>query len=219
MGAQRCVQDFGITILRIINTLLIISGILLIVLVFALAKTPTWITGWGFIILGILTILIGLTGLFTKPSKSYGLFCVHVILLPIGAIALFATAMVTFSDTVKMQGRLNGTGHFHISENQTRSLAWFMVAVVCLEAVALIFACMVYSCKRAPLPVDEIDPATGRRFKHLPPKRGWNPFKRLEDEEKEQSKAQILGEQIRARYSDNAEPAKDVELGRSPYAL
>jgi hypothetical protein len=57
----------------------------------------------------------------------------QVILLPVGAIALFATAMVTFSDTVKMQGRLNGTGHFHISENQTRSLAWFMVAVVCLE--------------------------------------------------------------------------------------
>jgi hypothetical protein len=54
------------------------AGILLIVLVFALAKTPTWITGWGIIVLGILTILIGLTGLFTKPSKSYGLFCVHV---------------------------------------------------------------------------------------------------------------------------------------------
>lgn len=54
------------------------AGILLIVLVFALAKTPTWITGWGFIVLGIVTIVIGITGLFTKPRKSYGMFAVHV---------------------------------------------------------------------------------------------------------------------------------------------
>lgn len=87
------------------------------------------------------------------------------------------------------------------------------------QAVAFVFACMVYSCQRAPLPVDEIDPATGRRFKHLPPKRGWVPWKRGEDEERQQSRATILGDQIRAKYSDAPDPAKDVELGRSPYAL
>ncbi|GAQ81794.1 hypothetical protein KFL_000910140 [Klebsormidium nitens] len=219
MGMHRCVQDSGVSLLRILNALIVISGILLIVLVFALAKTPTWITGWGFIVLGIVTIVIGLTGLFVKPRKSYGMFAVHAILLPIGCVGLFATAMVTFADTSKMAARLNGTGHYHISRNQARSLAWFMIAVCALEAVAFVLACMVYSCQRAPLPVDKIDPATGRRFKHLPPKRGWVPWKGRDNEERQQSKAQILGDQMRAKYSDAPDPAKDVELGRSPYAL
>ncbi|CAI5458861.1 unnamed protein product [Closterium sp. Yama58-4] len=138
------ISEMSKSFLRFVNIVIVLGAISTIALQFVIRSSPT-LTGWAFILLGILVIISGLFG--TISSGQAGCFNCHMFCLAVSSAGLCASFLCTFllfNNTVDAVDPTMSTEA--VGEQYVRIVGALYFVLFAAQMVVLLLATMIHVC-------------------------------------------------------------------------
>ena len=180
------------TFLRVVNLIVLAGAVATIVIMFVVSPSPSFPAGWGFILLGIVTIISAIFG--TISSGQGGCFTTHLFFLFLSSIGLAAGCVLML---LKLRIVLNAV-HNKLSYSDGRQLlrvegALYFI-LFCSQIVILMLACLIQTCGFVDYyeDLEAITPANARKL-------AKQHAKEEAEAEKRRLKAELNAESVQER--------------------
>lgn len=138
------VADCSTGFLRFLNIILLLGAVAEIVLVFVMEGNPSFPAGWGFIVVGLVTVASGLCGVVSKGN--WGCLGLHLFFTLLSTAGLATSFLVIFVAENKV---IRSVGHGNSGINKHDLLlviAAICAALFCLQIIMIVLYCCVQNC-------------------------------------------------------------------------
>lgn len=123
---------------------IVVGGAALIVIDFVLEEDPSFPAGWGFIALGVVTMVSGVFGAIS--SGQGGCFGCHIFCLAFSSSGLCAGFVIILLRGHSVLADMNPKfGHFR-SKQMLRVEGAICFILLCSQGVVLLLACLIHNC-------------------------------------------------------------------------
>jgi len=203
------VADCCVGFLRFMNIIVILGGLLEIVLMFVLEGNPSFPAGWGFIVVGILTVVSGLFGVMS--NGTWGCLGCQLFFLLISTAGLATAFLVIFvAENNVLQNLSHGT---NVNRHDILlAVAAICAVLFCLNIFIILFSCFMQNCGFA----DYYEDLDGNPMSTARTTRQQVQDERASVRRKEKlesSNAHQLAEKMKAKYgSYNSDPQYESQV-------
>eukprot|EP00475_Leptophrys_vorax_P033821 TRINITY_DN53778_c0_g1_i2.p1 TRINITY_DN53778_c0_g1~~TRINITY_DN53778_c0_g1_i2.p1 ORF type:complete len:291 (-),score=-14.49 TRINITY_DN53778_c0_g1_i2:699-1571(-) len=157
---RNTVVDVASHFFRMLNLVVLVGGIASIVVIFVIRPVPL-ISGWGFILLGVLTVVTGLLGA-VSGGRSGCCFDCHMFGVFVSLVGLIASVCVIFLRLDAIVGNLKPTVDASKAAQLVRTEGAVYFVLFVTQLIALMLAAVVQCCGTPEADDDYNGKVTGR---------------------------------------------------------
>ncbi|CAI5458608.1 unnamed protein product [Closterium sp. Yama58-4] len=158
---RSCFANCFIFILTVLHIIVLAGSIAAVALIFVIRPNPTFPAGWGFIIVGAVTFLAAVFGVFF--SGRFGCCGIHLLLHALSIAGTCATGIIAVVKPDTLVGDMQATIDLDKAHDLVIVEGGIMLALFMLQLVLIILMCCAQSCGCLDVGYEELDSASNAK--------------------------------------------------------
>ncbi|GJP30419.1 hypothetical protein CLOM_g1385 [Closterium sp. NIES-68] len=158
---RSCFANCFVFILTVLHIIVLAGSIASVALIFVIRPNPTFPAGWGFIIVGAITFLSGVFGVFF--SGRFGCCGIHLLLHALSIAGTCATGIIAVAKPDTLVGDMQPTIALDKAHDLMIVEGGIMLALFTLQLLLMILTCCAQSCGCLDGGYEELDSASAAK--------------------------------------------------------